>query len=110
MVYEEYSAAHPFSGEDGARPATKEALPGIVLKHVAELLCVVLLVMLLGSVLYGVRQAKAIGALQQTLDSAKGEVVYEPLSKAGDGSYKDGTPGGKSKAVLQRLKGWRKSH
>ncbi len=110
MVYEEYSAAHPLSGEGGARSATKEALPGSVLKHVAELLCVVLLVMLLGSVLYGVRQAKAIRSLQETLASAKGSVVYEPLSKAGDGSYKEGQPGSKSKAVLQRLKGWRKSN
>ena len=109
MSYEDYSAAHPFSGEVGARPATKEALPSSWLRHAAEFLCVVLMVVLLGSVLYGYRQAKAIRALQETLASAKGEVVYEPLSKAGDGSYQE-QPGGKSKAVLQRLKVWRKSH
>jgi hypothetical protein len=110
MDYDEYSARHPLSGEVGARPATKEALPSSWSRHVAELLCVVLLVALLGALLNGVRQAKAIRALQSTLDSAKGEVVYEPLSKAGDGSYKEGQPGGKSRDVLQRLKGWRKDH
>jgi hypothetical protein len=110
MEYEEYSAVHPLSGESRpARPATKEALPSRV-RYVAEFLCVVLMVALLGAVLNGVRQAKAIRALQSTLDSAKGEVVYEPLSKTGDGSYKEGQPGGKSRAVLQRLKGWRQNH
>jgi hypothetical protein len=110
MGYDEYAARHPLSGDVDARPATKEALPSSWLKHAAELLCVVLLVVLLGALLNGVRQAKAIRALQETLASAKGEVVYEPLSKAGDGSYQEGQPGGKSRAVLQRLKGWRKSH
>lgn len=110
MSYEEYSARHPLSGEVGARPATKEALPAGVRRGVAEFICVVLLVALLVAVLNGVRQAKTIRELQFSMQSATEKFVYEPLSKAGDGSYQEGQPGGKSRAVLQRLKGWRKSH
>jgi len=110
MDYEDYSARHPLSGEGGARPATKEALPAGLQRGIAEILCVVLIVALLVAVLNGVRQARTIRELRWAMSSAKENVVYEPLSKAGDGSYQEGQPGGKGKAVLQRLKGWRKSH
>ena len=110
MDYDEYSARHPLSGEVDARPATKEALPAVLRRGVAELLCVILIVALLVAVLNGYRQAKTIRELRWAMSSAEETVVYEPLSKAGDGSYQEGQPGGKSRAVLQRLKGWRKSH
>jgi len=110
MDYEDYAARHPLSGGrvPAASRATKEGSPGGK-QYYAEFICVLLLCCLLGAALYGREQAKTIAKLRGTLSTAVGAVVYEPLSRAGDGSYTEG-PAAKSKDILGRLKGWRAKH
>ena len=107
MDHKQWTGVHPLSGDDGPPTKRREAPPRRAASAVAEILCVLLIVLLVGAIVYGVQQRKKTIDLQATLDAATSTVVYEPLSKAGDGSYKDQGPAAKSKAVLSRLSKWK---
>jgi hypothetical protein len=106
---------HPLDGPAGAETKpeaerTESRKAPLVLWSVAHVAAVPLLVIVaLAAAIYGGRQRQQAEAVRETLRQAQESPVYEPLSQAGDGSY-DASEGGRSRAVLQRLKGWRARH
>ncbi len=101
------SYTHPLDGVVG-EPAAQAGVNRVWVAAALGLALVLGLAVLAGGSL-AYRYYRLARVAKESLEAAKGGVVYEPLSKVGDGSYEEAAGGGgagKAKAlnVLRRLR------
>jgi Flp pilus assembly protein TadG len=76
----------------------------------SEVIIAVLLIALFGAAFYAYQAFQRYSEIRGALEAAEKAVVYEPLSQEGDGSYKEEESGGRTRKVIDRVRGWRDRH
>ncbi len=107
-----HSYTHPLAGDVGVPAGIRHDRrePAVRVAVGSEVIIAVLLIALFGAAFYAYQAFQRYSEIRGALEAAEKAVVYEPLSQEGDGSYKEEESGGRTRKVIDRVRGWRDRH